>query len=490
MVNRDRRWHRVPLLLVAGLTCCSRTDLHITGGPVGSGGLAGSGPDAGVNAQSDAGEDGASRGGSDAAPAACNAGSLLPGPTNPTWTISVQQGLDTILEDVYAVAVASDGAIFAVGCGDMVGVGQGEFTSGAGSCFLIKLDANGRALFVDRFVDTVNDPLTVGLADDHHGGVLVGLRYDAETDLGGTWESPGCGVERVNACGEAVWTRSFPELDCGTSFAFAGNGSASSAISGSCGAACNGGSTVVSLDDAGTMLSRRTLQSAAVMAAALQSDGTLFVGGYGAGPVDFGAGSRDLGSGSLFFATYGADLTVQSVLSSADYGDEMQAVATLDGSGFVVAGVVDRSGVDLGGGPLAYSGPSPTGGQNQDIFLARLTTQLGHVFSHGFGDTSKQDTTSLCVDADGTVSWVGLAGGETSFGGLVVSGDASMSADGFLARFGPDAAPQSAVETPTGVRQLGCIGGGYLVVGNTAFPAQLGAGVVATGGYIVKRSRP
>ena len=44
------------------------------------------------------------------------------------------------------------------------------------------------------------------------------------------------------------------------------------------------------------------------------------------------------------------------------------------------------------------------------------------VFSESFGDATSQDTTSICLDPDGAISWAGLAGVETSFGGLVGTG--------------------------------------------------------------------
>ena len=480
------------LLVLAGVAGCGRTDLDITGGLYGESdrstdaGVTDTGVDDGAGTV-----DSAYAGGSDAPAAPCATQSLLPGSTIPEWSISVQPRAGSILEDVYAVMVAADGAIFAVGCGDLTGVGQGEFSNGDGACFLAKLDSNGRPFFVDRFVDDVNDPLSVGLVDDHEGGVVIGLRYDEETDLGGTWESAGCGVEHINGCGELLWAHPFPGLDCVSSFAFTGDKNGRSILAASCGSYCSGGSTVIRLDQQGTLVSQRILNGATLLAAAVQSDDTLLLGGYGGGQVDFGAGSRDLGQSSVFFATYDTQLSLENLLVSADgAGNEMEAAATADGTGFVVAGVLDQTGVNLGGGPLPYSGPGPAGGPNQDIFVARLTTHLGHVFSESFGDATSQDTTSICLDPDGAISWAGLAGVETSFGGLVVSGDATMGADGFLARFAPDGTPQAVTGTPDGVRQLACITNGYALAGYTGYPADLGAGVVPTGGYVVKRARP
>jgi hypothetical protein len=63
-------------------------------------------------------------------------------------------------------------------------------------------------------------------------------------------------------------------------------------------------------------------------------------------------------------------------------------------------------------------------------------------------------------------------------------------ADGYLARFSPGGMAESVVETPSGLLSLGCTGVGYALAGETAYNANLGAGTVPQGGYIVKRPRP
>jgi hypothetical protein len=483
------------VLAVASAACGSRTGLDVSilsFDETGDGGRGSRTGDASGSPDFDSadGSFGDSPAGSDAM-VRCAAGSLLPGGANPTWAISVQPDMTTILNSAYAVEVAADGAIFAVGCGEPEGLEQPEYTSGSGACFLIKLDTNGRPLFIDYFVNDLNDPLSVGLADDHAGGVLLGLRYDGETDLGGDSEPAGCGVEHLNACGQSVWATTVTQLDCSTYFAYTATKGNESALTGACYGGCDGGSVVARLDPNGSVTSMRTLAGAAVYALAMQTDGTLFVGGYGQGQVDFGSGSQDLGTGgSVFFATYDEGMSLQNFLAESDNGAEMQAAATADGSGFIVAGVLNQYGVDLGGGPLDYSGPTATGAGNQDIFVARVTKELGWVYGQGYGDTSEQDTSSICVDSDGTVSWAGICGAETSFGGMVISGDPTMGADGFLARFSPGGMPESVVETPSGVRSLACTGDGYAIGGDTPYPADLGAGTVPQGGYIVKRKRP
>jgi hypothetical protein len=231
-------------------------------------------------------------------------------------------------------------------------------------------------------------------------------------------------------------------------------------------------------------------------AAALQADGTAFVGGYAqATSIDFGSGPLG-GYEYAYFATLDSGLNLKNALAVNDHGlDQMRAIATPDGTGFVVTGVIDRDGVDLGGGALTYTGANQRGGgQNNDLFLAEFTTGLQHVFSHSYGDTSSQNPIALCADPDGTISWLGTAGFYTSFDGQVVSGDPNTPDDGFIVRINPQGVAQVAGSLPTGGDQLGCAPGAYALVGR--YPpsgdgtVDFGAGPVAEGrGFFLRRNR-
>jgi len=475
-------------LVTAALGCGSRTALD---SPIGTASQLsrGTGPDSGTVREAGASDGSVTGPGSDAS-GECHPVSLLPGASVATWSVSVEPSTDTILGDVYGAAVAADGSVFAVGCGDTSGLASSPAANGTGACFLVKVDRNGRMIFMNRIIDDVNDPLTVALVPDAVGGVALALRDDSQTVFGGMLEPAGCGVLRFDGCGDFLWARPFPGLDCVTSFAFAGDTSGGTAFAASCGQYCTESSLVIRLDEHGATTSERHVTGASFYAAALQADETLFLGGYGGGGVDFGGGAMDLGHSSVFFVTYDPSLAPLDFFATADGGSEMQAAATADGTGFVVAGIIDRAGVDLGDGPLPYSGPAPTGGTNDDIFLARLTTQLGPVFSDAYGDASEQATTSLCLDPDGTISWVGLAGGATSFNGTVISGDGSLGADSFLTRFSPDGTPEVVKGVPDGITQIGCAAGAYILSGYTSYAVDLGSGTIPSGGYLLKGVRP
>jgi hypothetical protein len=482
-------------MLTSVAACGSRTPLFTTTTFAES---AEAGPDAGPDS---------TRPPPDAPPVYYDAASLecSPPPLGPpvaTWAISTSPTAGSLLADVYAVTVAPDGTVFAAGYGALSN--DASCTYGGGPSFLAKIDPNGQVLFEQQFTDGINDPLVVALVPDDQGGVIVGLEDDEGTNLGAGAAGVlpyGCVVERLDATLEPHFAHALPGADCVTAFAFAADPLGNSLIATSCGTSplCNGndGSLLVRLDAKGGVLATRIISAApmsvGILAAALQTDGTILIGGYGTGPVDFGMGPVDLGTSSVFFATYDSMLDGQDLISSPDSGDELQAIPTLDGTGFVVAGDLDRPGVDLGGGPLTYSGHNQEeGGPNVDVFLAELTTQLGHVFSHGYGDQTSQGTTSLCTAPDGTIGWAGVAGMETVFGqGQLVSGAPNTGQDGFITTFSASGQPLAAVSTETTVHAMNCSGGSYVIGGLLSDgPLDLGGGVTPNGGFIVKRAKP
>jgi hypothetical protein len=443
----------------------------------------------------------------DAAPSYYDAASLecSPPPLGPalsTWTVSTSPTAGSLLADAYAVAVATDGSVFAAGYGALSN--DAACTMGAGASFVVKLDPNGQILFEQRFSDGINDPLVVGLVPDDQGGVTVGLEDDEGTDLGASAAGDvpfGCVIERLDATLTPRFAHAFPGADCVTAFAFTADRQGRSLIAASCGTSplCAGGSgsLLVRLDENGAEVATRVISAGtlavSVLAASEQTDGTILIGGYGNGLVDFGAGPQDLGTSSIFFATYDTGLSPQASLSSPDNGNDLQAIATLDGSGFVVAGDIDRVGVDLGGGPLTYSGQNQEeGGPNVDVFLGELTTHLQHVFSRGYGDQSSQGSTALCAAPDGTIGWVGAAGMETVFGpGQLVSGAPNTGQDGFLVTFSATGQVQAVTSTETSVHSLDCSSGSYVIAGLLADgPLDLGGGLAPNGGFIVKRASP
>jgi hypothetical protein len=492
MCPMTKRGAVTALGVVLLLGCGSRTPLY------GGTGQAASGDDGG-----DAGQDGALDGPADGV----IVDECPKAPTRATWSMSVAAGSDTTdpnyspFAEVYAVAMAADGSMFTAGCGTPNTPGcWNAGPAGQGSCFLMKLDPSGTALWQTRFNDGPADPLATHLVADDQGGVTLGLEDDETTTLGSGQNitlPAGCVVERFDASGQTAFVHPVAGSDGTRVFTFGADHKGNSALIANCGlnGLCQGmtGSLVVRLDGMGNQTGARPIIAgddtmSSMLGAAIAPDGTLLVAGYAKGMVDFGAGPQDLGDSSLLLVTYDPALNLQSSLVRPDVGYAIQVVALDDGSGFVLTGDLDTDGLDLGGGQLSHPG------QKNGLFIAKLTTSLHHVYSHAYGDATTHASTALCADPDGTVTWGGVNGETTDFGnGIVVRGSImSTNDDGFLARFGPDGTPQVAIGTATGIDGVGCPPGTNVLVGSVAqFPFDFGTGdMVPPGGYIVQRKRP
>jgi hypothetical protein len=428
-----------------------------------------------------------------------------PTPPTTTWETSIFPDADTQLSEAWAVTTDGDGSVFAAGCGGFYGCA--DYTHGSGPCFVLKANSSGHYMFVDRYDYGVMEDLTVALAPDGRGGVVMGIANDEGLDFGGA-QPQGCVVLRIDGDGNILFSHPLPGAYCTTTFitatdqgrpfAFAGDGNGRSLLVGVCGDACEGqdGAVALYLDELGNTLAKNVFvgmgANMRLEAAALLTDGSSFIGGFEQGGVDFGDGTKGVGESAAMAAFDPSHKLVKDLFVGDDLVG-MQAIPAADGNGYVVAGTIDRVGIDLGGGPLPYSGSGPNAGLNTDVFLAGFTTQLEHVFSNAYGDTSAQYTTSLCTDPDGTITWVGEAGYVTRFGNLTpVSGDPTTPDDGFLVRMSPRGVPV-AIGNPQpdlGLEQIGCVPGEYVMVGKaavqtTSFLSQ----PVAPGGFIVKAPR-
>jgi hypothetical protein len=386
---------------------------------------------------------------------------------------------ESVLQDVYAVATADDGALFVAGCGALPLSSCRSLGTG-GPCFLAKIDAKGRPDFVIRFEDGINDPLVVGLAADRLGGVVLGLEDDEGTTLGGS-KGPGCLVERFDANGNNTFASSVG-LDCTTNFSFAGNTGGHSVLS--AGLLSGSGVGIVRVDERGMVQSSRNYDGylGTPLTMAVRDDGVLLVAGYASGPLDLGSGLSNYGGISTFLATYDEELKLRDLLVVPNNGGGgIQAVATAEG--FAVTAVLSRDGVDLGGGSLPYFG-------KQDILFAKFTERLQHIFSRAYGDPSNQDTAALCVDANGAAGWTGYPGSSIDFGTGHKIGNEFALLGGFIASLGPDGVALDATGTLILPRIIGCTPGALVLAGSSLNGEDLGAGMLPAGGFIVRRPRP
>jgi hypothetical protein len=162
---------------------------------------------------------------------------------------------------------------------------------------------------------------------------------------------------------------------------------------------------------------------------AVDGAGNVLLTGYFQGSVDFGGGPlSNIGDHDVFVAKLDPQL---GHLQSRRFGDEGLAAGkciAADAAGDVIVAGYFASSIDFGGGPLTSAG-------GDDVFVAKLDPQLGHLRSRRFGDAANQLPVGVAVDADGNVVLTGIFEGLVDFGGgpLTSAGDIDV----FVAKLDP-----------------------------------------------------
>jgi hypothetical protein len=161
--------------------------------------------------------------------------------------------------------------------------------------------------------------------------------------------------------------------------------------------------------------------------------GNVFLGGYTAGPIDFGCGT--IGA----TATYDTPLIVKFdaagnclwnklfPISGMGSTDQVKALA-VDAAGNIFVTLTFFGGVDLGGGMLVAAGQS-------DVAVARFDPNGNYVWAKQFGNASPQNSTSLGLDSQGNVIVAGRFNGAIDFGGGALT--AVGGTDVFVAKLSP-----------------------------------------------------
>lgn len=160
---------------------------------------------------------------------------------------------------------------------------------------------------------------------------------------------------------------------------------------------------------------------------AIDGAGNVVVIGSFAGSVDFGGGALDSAGGNdVFVAKLGPK---GEHLWSKRFGNANEQVGlgvAVDPDGNVLlTGMFDGS-IDFGGETLMSAG-------FKDIFIAKLNSEGGHIWSKKFGDGANQIGQSIAVDAKGNVALCGSFDGTVNFGSGEVT--SAGSTDIFLATF-------------------------------------------------------
>jgi len=171
--------------------------------------------------------------------------------------------------------------------------------------------------------------------------------------------------------------------------------------------------------------SQQTVQGVAV-----DAFGNVFIAGYFEGTVDFGGGPlTSAGLRDIFVAKFASD---GSHLWSNRFGDSNYQAANalaVDGAGNVIIAGVFMGSADFGGGALTSAG-------GWDVFMAKFDGSGAYGWSKRFGDGNNQFAPALAVDGSNNVIVGGYFAGSVDFGGgaLTSAGGEDM----FVAKLGSD----------------------------------------------------
>ncbi len=167
-------------------------------------------------------------------------------------------------------------------------------------------------------------------------------------------------------------------------------------------------------------------------AIAISPDGTVILGGYFGGRVNFGGGNLVNGGGwDVYVAAFNPAGISQWSHSFGDAANQRGLSVDTDGFGNVYLTGEFAGQVNFTGGLT----DTLTSAGGNDVFLAKFNSGGAHVWSHGFGDALSQSASALATDAAGETYVTGYFQGSLDFGtGAVVAGGPL---DVFLAKFNP-----------------------------------------------------
>jgi hypothetical protein len=309
-----------------------------------------------------------------------------------------------------------------------VDFGNGALTSAGNSDgFLVKLDADGTTLWSQIFGGTSYDA-GQSLAVDSNGNVVVTGYFSGTIDLGGGPLSSAGGTDvflaKLDPDGKHIWSKRFGDamFQGGQSVAVGGAGDVfvtgnfkgTIDFGGDVLASAGGKDAFVAkLDAAGNHVWSKRFGDAATQygqGIAVDGAGNVFVVGDFNGTVSFG--------GPVLSSGAAAELFVAKLDASGNYlwskrfgdADTSGAGVAVDLVGNVLVAGRFEGTIDFGGGPLASLGVG-------DVFVAKLDTDGGHLWSKRFGNASDEAAAGVATDSAGNVLVAGHFDGAIDFGG-------------------------------------------------------------------------
>ncbi|MBI4702987.1 MAG: nucleotide-binding protein [Deltaproteobacteria bacterium] len=345
----------------------------------------------------------------------------------------------------YATAVAVDSADNVL----LTGYYQGSVDFGGGplpsnnsslDIFIAKYDKTGKHLWSKRFGNWSSQYATA-VAVDAGGGVCLAGYFQSAVDFGGgsLWSVGGGDlfVAKLDKDGNHLWSKRFGDASGQNATGVANDGQGGCVVTGYFAGAIdfgggalqsNNGSIdvfVASLDkNGGHQWSKRFGDWSTQQGRGVASDlsGNAILTGTFLSSIDLGGGNlTSPGSSDVYLAKYDAKGAHLWSKRFGDWNAQAGWTVTTDGSENVLALGDVQGTINFGGGNLTSSG-------SDDIYLAKLDKNGGHLWSKRFGDASIQNGRALCVDAAGNVFLGGFFQGSVDFGAGVLTSAGSYDA--------------------------------------------------------------
>ncbi|MBW2524773.1 MAG: hypothetical protein JRI23_11385 [Deltaproteobacteria bacterium] len=360
------------------------------------------------------------------------------------WAASYGDAAD---QDPADVAVDTDGAIIVVGgFNGSIDFGGAVGTATGRDAFVVKLDAAGVHQWT-VYAGGADSQVGQAVAADAAGNAVVVGQFAGAIDFGlGPLTDGGESdvfVVKLDPDGAPQWNHRISGPGSQTPRTVAVGTDGSVAVIGRTVGAVDLGSVVlpgVAGDDLYLVkyASGGALQWAKLFAGtgdvqpqsvAIDAEGRVLVAGSLTGTADCGAGALVSADGADgFLLQYsGQDGSCLDSVLFGEAGDQWSASIALDPSGDLLLGGSFEGSLDLGGGALSCI-------SSDCLFLAKLTAELSHRWSHAFaGPTSA--SARIAVDPAANIAMAGSFDPSLDLGGgsLVSAGNHDV----FVAKFGP-----------------------------------------------------
>ncbi len=295
---------------------------------------------------------------------------------------------------------------YGTGFPDLGGGPLSNINTGGG--FVAKYDASGNHLWSHAYLGKV---FNYGVALDAAGNVFFTGGMVGTADFGGgpvvssSVNTNSVFAVKLDANGQHVWSKMFSIAPSQTGYAVAVDGSGNLWLTGIANGTVDFGGGPITPGNSGVILAKLTTDGAHLFSKVLPAGagtsivvepaGTVLVGGNFSGSIDFGGGPlTEAGMGDFFVTKLDGN---GGYLWSKRYGGsgaEYQLAMRSNALGEIVLVGSLTSPADFGGGALTPAGA-------HDVFVAKLDSFGGHIYSKVFGDVGEQLGTAVAIDSAG-----------------------------------------------------------------------------------------